>query len=77
MLFPMSCKYSNIWLCHPSLFRKTELLLRNHFEPTSPSSVPVITALFAGQQLFGGVEAVPLLVDLDRHEKMRASESVC
>jgi hypothetical protein len=29
MLFPMSCKYSKIWLCHPSLFRKTELLLRN------------------------------------------------
>jgi hypothetical protein len=29
MLFPLSCKYLIIWLCHPSLFQKTELLLRD------------------------------------------------
>jgi hypothetical protein len=36
----MSCKYCINFLCKPSLFQKTELLLRDHISPTSPSPLP-------------------------------------
>lgn len=40
MLFPMSCKYCTIWLCHTSLFQKTELLLRDQLFKDVPIDVP-------------------------------------
>ena len=36
MPYPTSCKYCTNFLCEPPLIHKTELLLRNHFVPTSP-----------------------------------------
>jgi hypothetical protein len=52
MLFPMSCKYSKIWLCHPGLFRKTELLPRNRiftFRKADPALVSAKSILAQAQ----------------------------